>query len=82
MAFAGERLSDDALGFRACINISGIDEIDAVVQCMVNDAGGCPLISPFAKSVRAQTELRNLQSAVAKTAVVNLDPLLYVLIFL
>ena len=50
MAFAGERLSDDALGFRACINISGIDEIDAVVQCMVNDAGGCPLISPLPKA--------------------------------
>jgi hypothetical protein len=73
VAMGLHRPADHFLGLAAIIAIRRIDEIDALIARLVDDAGRCGFVGRPAEHHRAEAQGRNLQGTAAEIAIVH-DP--------
>ena len=66
-----EGLAHDALGFAAVVHIGGVDEIDAAIQGLVNDADGFFLVGGATEHHGAQAQARNLDAGSWQDGIVH-----------
>ncbi|MMZ67739.1 hypothetical protein D1872_303560 [compost metagenome] len=71
LSAAFQRQSDDAFRFGSGIDVGSIHEIDAAIQCGMNNANGGLLVRPFAEGIGAQPDGRYAQAAVSETSILH-----------
>ncbi len=66
---AAQRLADERFRLTLSIGVGGLDEVDAGIDRLPQDALGCGIIHTRAEIVGAQTNDRDLETRVAQPAI-------------
>jgi len=71
LAIGLQHVAQDLLGGAAAVDVSGVDEVDATLECDVGDARGLGLVGAVAPGHRAQAQLRDAHAAAPQLSVLH-----------
>jgi len=73
LALRGDRAAHYALRFSLAVDVRGVDRIDALLQRLVDDAGGGRFVGRAAEHHRAERERGNLDAAAAELSIFHVS---------